>query len=219
MSLLLCHTCFTWAEPISGRCPECFDVLDSSHPDPSLDHLNSVIGPLVVRVGTVRVERRLLPDRGTLYCTRRGFYFLPHQIEHRSNVTNAASPGQSLLWSAATLLFFPLMFLGPFLWIRRYRETTSPVFHPQYLSDSDSDRMARLLMEHPGVFFIPRESIRSISRRRSRWTIIRQHGVPCRLSPETAARQLHDRMDHIARNWPSDKADMLHHSDNDAGGS
>lgn len=217
MSLLLCNTCYTWAEPIAGRCPECFDVLDSSHPDPTLDHLTSVIGSLVLRVGTVRVERRLLPDRGTLYCTCHGFYFLPHHIEHRRNNSTMLSPGQSLLWSAATFLFLPLMFLGPFLWIRRYRETTSPVFHPQYLAAGDDDHMAQMLMEHPGVFFLPRESIRSITRRRNRWTIARQHGMPCRLSPETAATQFHDRMDHISRHWPLDAADLIQtHEESDS---
>ena len=103
MSLMLCHECYSWVEASDGYCPECTYPLDASAADPPLHELRSIIGEIVVRVGEVRVPRGLLPDRGMLYATSNGLFFLPHRFERVTQMVETNGDTTSILWSLAAM--------------------------------------------------------------------------------------------------------------------
>jgi hypothetical protein len=194
MSLLLCHECFAWVEPHDGRCPDCLQGVDPALPDPDLPTLRGLIGDLAYALGEVRVPRRLLPEYGTLYATRNGLYFLPHATEDVAHLVERPTAGSSLFWTVATMLWSPLVFVLPFVKARELQESRTQVLRPQTLTLLDSPRMADLMMENPGVFFVPRRSIRQVRRRRQRWIIDRAPGRPLKLSVESDRRYFQERM-------------------------
>lgn len=65
---------------------------------------------------------------------------------------------------------------------------------PQLLQPNESRRLVEFLMENPGVFFVPRKSMRAMTRRFGRWTIRRVDGSRLRLRPETDVRMFHSKM-------------------------
>ncbi|HUG89311.1 MAG TPA: hypothetical protein VML55_00660 [Planctomycetaceae bacterium] len=194
MSLLLCHQCFAWVEPHGGRCPDCLETLDPAMPDPDLATLRVLIGEIVHPLGEVRVPRRLLPEYGTLYATRNGLYFLPHAAEDVAHLVEGESAGASLLWTVASIVWSPLVFVMPFVKAKELRESRTQVLRPQRLTAADSPRLAELLMENPGVFFVPRRSIRHVVRRRQRWIIDRAQARPLKLTVASDGRHFQERM-------------------------
>lgn len=92
MSLMLCHHCFTWVEPLGDQCPQCDYPLDARSPDPSSEQLNASIGPIVGRMGEVRISRFDLPGQGTLYETTQGLFFVPHRLEQVKLVRGDSAP-------------------------------------------------------------------------------------------------------------------------------
>lgn len=185
MALLLCHECYFWVPPRDGRCPECDHSVDSSVPDPPADVLNRLIGPAVRPLGTVRLARQSLPERGTLYETDNGLFFVPHHIHRRLEIVERKQHGRSLLWMLASIAFTPLMLVVPFLRFRKLTTEEVPIYEPVFLTDEQCERLGQLLMQNPGVFFIPRDAIRRVHRRRNRWVIERRIGSTLRLIPET----------------------------------
>src|SRR5687767_2333358 len=113
-SLLLCHECFDWAEPAHGHCPQCLSVVDAALPDPSPDELRRSLGDVLLRLGEVRLLRRRLPDRGLLYATTRGLYFVPHQVRYVEE-TLPEPEGPGLWWALAAIVFTPVAILLPFV--------------------------------------------------------------------------------------------------------
>ena len=194
MSYLLCHECYTWVEPADGRCPECQLYLDAGRPDLSVDQLQRVLGEVRCQIGEIRIRRRTLPDLGMLYATSRGFYFLPHQMEHVTQSVEAGAAGTSLLWALATLVWFPLIVVLPFVKTNQMKVARVPIYKPRPLADSESPRLPDLLMQNPGVFFVPRKSIRTVERKRLHWKIDRNHGSSLRLKPAADRGQFHQRM-------------------------
>ncbi len=183
MSFLLCHDCYTWVEPDDGRCPECLLVMDLSAADPPAGQLLLVMGEIVGRLGEVRVSRRLLPEWGTLYATTRGLFFVPHEPDDAPAMGAAPLFGASLMWSLGSLLWSPLVFLLPFVRTDVPQETAVRVLRPRYLSPEDSAMLPELLMAHPGSFFLPKNQIRSMTPKRSRWMIDRSIGSRLTFSP------------------------------------
>ena len=194
MSLLLCHECFTWIEPHDGHCPECLGAVDPAMPDPDLLTLRGLIGEIVHPLGEVRVPRRLLPEYGTLYATRNGLYFLPHVAEDVTHLVERPSPRSSLFWTLAAAVWSPLVFVVPFVKAKELHESRTQILRPQLLASGDSPRLADLMMENPGVFFVPRRSIRQVHRRRQRWIIDRAHARPLKLTVESDQRHFQERM-------------------------
>lgn len=193
MALFLCHDCYSWVEPFGEHCPECWQVIDPSRPDPSLEQLEEVFGPIVLRVGEVRVNRQMLPDRGTLFATTNGLIFLPDRVERVIDEIEAGGAGESLLWAMAGLVWSPFHLVS--LWKQRNRPKQTGVvrvFRPVFLSKDDSDKLPRMLMQNPGVFFIPRRSIRSATRRFDKWKIERVHATTVKFRPHTDAGRFHE---------------------------
>ena len=194
MSFLLCHECFTWIEPFGGRCPECQQSIDLATPDPPLHQLQRAMGQVLFRVGEVRVRRPMLPNHGILYATTNGLYFVPHRIERVTQMVQAESLGTSLFWSIAASLWAPLMFVLPFVKTQHMKATHVPVFRPEILTPRDSWRLPEMLMQNPGVFFVPKKAIRIVSRKRRSWRIERFHRPPLKLKPIARCSHFHGRM-------------------------
>ncbi|MFQ5730866.1 MAG: hypothetical protein ACE5KM_02810 [Planctomycetaceae bacterium] len=184
MRLLLCHECLFWVTPQRGRCPECDHTLDSGVADPSTDALDRLIGPAVGPIGCVRLKREMLPDRGTLYETANGLYFVPHTMMRRVELVERTQTGRSLLWMLAAIAFAPLILVLPFLRFKRLAAEEVAVFVPSRLTDEQRHRLGQLLMDNPGAFFVPRTAIRRFARRRRRWVIERRFGSALKIRPD-----------------------------------
>lgn len=197
MSFLLCHECYSWVQPENERCPECDRHVDSATPDPPLEFLGAQIGSILCRVGEVAIRRKMLPDRGMVYATTNGLYFLPHRLEHVTRLVEEESPGSSLLWSLASFVWSPLIFVAPFLKSRHVKPTQMPVLRPQYLTRDESRLLPELLMQNPGVFFVPKKSIRIVIRKRGYWKIERLQGTPLKLKPVGNRQRFDDRMSEV----------------------
>ena len=196
MSLLLCDECFTWVEPLQERCPDCQQTLDSSTADPPLSRLERVIGRLVDVLGEVRVDRKLLPDQGLLYRTDNGLYFLPHRVDRQTRLVAATDMETSFLWSLAGLAWAPLVLVAPFLKKKNtYVEREVRVFRPHRLSPDQSELLPELLMQNPGVFFVSRDNIRAVERRRGCWRVVRMHGPALKLTPIHNKHHFDEQMD------------------------
>ena len=174
-SLLLCHECFDWVEPSNGHCPQCLSVVDAAAPDPSPDELRRVLGDVLLRLGEVRLLRRRVPDRGLLYATTRGLYFLPHQVRYVEE-TKQEQVGPSLGWIVAAVFITPVALLLPYLKSKRLRRVDRPVHSPIWLTAEDSLRLPDLLMDNPGALFIPLAGIRHVEQRGRRWHVDRRMG-------------------------------------------
>ncbi len=198
MSFLLCHECFNWVEPKDGRCPECIESIEAAVPDPSEFELRTTIGDIVFRLGEVHVRRRMLPDRGMLYVTTNGLYFLPHDQEDVLHLVESPTTEASLMWSLAAMVWSPLMLVLPFVRSKETKTQRIQVPCPKYLTTEDSDLLPQLLMTNPGVFFLSRKSIREMSLKRRRWRIERFQGSPVRVKPEDNAKFFHHLMGKLA---------------------
>ncbi|MGH7202308.1 MAG: hypothetical protein ACREJB_17015, partial [Planctomycetaceae bacterium] len=198
MSYLLCHECYSWVEPHSDRCPDCLIVLDASSPDPSPDVLETVMGEVICRLGEVRFRRRILPDTGTLYATTRGLCFVPHEMAYETCEVAAEPAGSSLFWLLVGMTWSPLSIIRPLVQPKRRELQCVPVFHPTELAVGESRRLPELLMANPGVFFVPRRSIRAIAGGRFGWRIERIGGATFRFKPQETRRQFHARLSHLA---------------------
>lgn len=202
MSFLLCHECLSWVEPCDGRCPECVSVVEMSAPDPSPFSLHSVMGEIVGRMGEIRIRRRMLPDRGTLYTTTNGLFFLPHSVENVELTVESRGVSPTSLWTLAAAVWWPLVFVLPFVKTRQLETRVSRIACPQFLTDGDGLRLPSLLMENPGVFFVSRQSVRTIARRWNGWVIHRKQGAPLRMRPESNGRVFHARMADLIASEP-----------------
>jgi hypothetical protein len=155
------------------------------------------LGEIVDRLGEVRIRRKLLPEWGTLYATTRGLFFVPHEPDDRPAIGTAPLLGTSLMWSLGSFLWSPLLFFAPFARTHVPQETTVRVLRPRYLTSEDSARMPALLMDHPGSFFLPKNQIRSIARKRSRWVIERSTGSRLVFSPIESSRVFGEKLSNL----------------------
>ncbi|GAB4160575.1 MAG: hypothetical protein Tsb009_37910 [Planctomycetaceae bacterium] len=208
MSLYLCHECYFWVAPRHSRCPECDHPLSDHLGDPPLDNLQRVIGDVVARIGEVRFQRPLLPENGTLYLTSNGLYFVPHVLSRRTKVVEKTPPGRSLFWMLASTAFTPLMFVLPFLKSKQLRQEEVTVLHPQQIRLDGEHQLAELLIQNPGAFFLSRNAIRHIIRKRKLWTIERQFGEQLRFAPVINHDLVNTRL--IALMAEDDWRDMAH---------
>lgn len=193
MSLILCHHCFTWVEPLGEQCPQCDYPLDARSPDPPPEQLNASIGRIVSRLGEVRIARLDLPGQGTLYETTQGLLFVPHRLE-QVKLVRGASPPRPFRSMLAAWLRAPLNLLpgGPSGQPSTRMEVA--VAAPRLLGPGDSDHLGALLMQNPGVFFLPRRSIHRIRWTLRGWTISRSNNLTLRLKPTVDRGRFHERM-------------------------
>ena len=68
------------------------------------------------------------------------------------------------------------------------------VDQPRVLGPEDSGKLAGLLMQNPGVFFLPRRSIQKIRWTLWGWTILRHNSLALRLKPTLDRGRFHERM-------------------------
>ena len=198
MSFLFCQECFTWVNPHNEHCPECMAIVDQTRSDPPFAQLRTTLGDVVMRLGEVRITRRLLPERGLLYATTRGLYFLPHQIDEITEYVEHRVP-PSWLWYMAAFVFVPLRLIIPFLRTKQLKEVQVHVYRPQLLTAAESDLLPELMMDNPGAFFVPLRVVRMVEFKRDRWIIERFPGSKIAFQPDADARKFHERMRELVR--------------------
>lgn len=182
-ALILCQECYSWAEPTSDVCPFCAVSLDPNQPDPTLESLEDLIGPIEFCLGEVTTPRRLLPDRGMLYGTRGGLLFIPHDLSRRVIPAQPWTASASLLWATAALLWSPLAIAGALLRFKTIRPAEILLPIPRPVPEGNPSAAASQLMDDPGVFFVPRRNIRCLRRTWRGWTIDCRDRKPIVLRP------------------------------------
>jgi hypothetical protein len=199
MALVLCQQCLSWVEPIAEQCPQCDYPVDLRAADPTLEELAVTIGPLVSRIGPVRIPRTALPDRGMLYATAGGLFFVPDYVE-RVRLVSASRHPRSLRSVVLAPFRMPLRVLRRGALFGIWGGYRSPMrveisrYDLPLLGSEDGDRLASLLMDNPGVFFFARRSIRSIRRTFSGWALVRPNNLTLRLKPLGDRASFHKRM-------------------------
>jgi hypothetical protein len=193
MSLMLCHHCFAWVEPLGEQCPQCDYPLDARAPDPTPDELNTAIGRIVSRIGEIRIARIDLPGQGSLYETTRGLFFVPHRLEQVKLVRGESAP-RPFRTALAAWLSAPFELLrGEFSHHSSTRMEVA-VDEPRPLGPEDSGKLASLLMQNPGVFFLPRRSIHKVRWTMRGWIISRPNSLTLRFKPTVERGRFHERM-------------------------
>jgi hypothetical protein len=205
MALVLCQQCLSWVEPIAEQCPQCDYPIDLRTADPTLDELAATIGPLISRIGPVRILRATLPDRGSLYATAGGLFFVPQSVE-RVRLVPAERFPRSPRSILLALLRVPLRILRrgyvlqSDMGIGRWSNQRSPLrvevsnHELPLLGPEDSGRLSGLLMDNPGAFFFSRRSIRAIRRTFSGWALMRPNNLALRIKPLGDRETFHKQM-------------------------
>jgi hypothetical protein len=193
MSLILCHHCFSWVEPLGDQCPQCDFPLDARAPDPTPDELNAAIGHIVRCLGEVRIARSELPDRGSLYETTQGLFFVPHRLEQVKLVRGQTSP-RPLRTILASWLSTPWELLQGAPDRKATARMEIAVDEHRPLAPEESGKLAMLLMQNPGVFFLPRRSIHKVRWTLRGWIIARPNNLALRFKPITDRGRFHERM-------------------------
>jgi hypothetical protein len=188
MALVLCQQCLSWVEPIAEQCPQCDYPIDLRTADPTAEELAAAIGPLISRIGPVRISRTALPGRGFLYATTGGLFFVPHSFE-RVRLVSAEHFRRSLRSIFFGLLRAPSRILrrgvAHGVW-GRYRspmQVDISIHESPLLGPDDGDRLPGLLMDNPGICFFSRRSLRAIRHTFSGWALVRPNNFTLRVKP------------------------------------
>jgi hypothetical protein len=193
MSLILCHHCLSWVEPIGEQCPQCDYPLDARAPDPSSEELSAAIGQIVGRIGEVRIARAALPNQGSLYETTQGLFFVPHRLEQVKLVRGETAP-RRLQTVVAAWLSAPLDLLRRSPDRRPAARMEIAVDEHPPLGPADSGKLPALLMQNPGVFFLSSRSIHKVRWSLWGWTILRPNSLALRVKPIADRGRFHERM-------------------------
>ncbi|HID21108.1 MAG TPA: hypothetical protein EYP14_01725 [Planctomycetaceae bacterium] len=194
MALLLCHECLSWIESSDGWCPECLARVRPDEPDPPLDDLRRRIGDLVTLIGEVRLRRKGLPDRGMLYATDCGLFFVPHGPEPAGDWSGEPAPSASVLFTIAGTVWPMLAPFVSLITLRHVHQQAQSKLEPMILSRIHAPPLPRLLMDDPGVLFLAANSVQLVERRFRHWVFYRQRGSPVRLKPLWPKRWFRQRM-------------------------
>ncbi len=184
MALVLCQQCLSWVEPIAEQCPQCDYPIDLRTGDPTLDEIAAAIGSLIAPIGPVRLSRTALPDRGQLYATGGGLFFVPQFAEQIRLVSTEDAPRSRSTTRA--LLRAPLQLLRSGVAIGAYRSPMRVDVLQQelpLLGPSEGHRLPQILMDHPGAFFFARRAIRTIRQTFAGWAIGRPNNLMLRIKP------------------------------------
>lgn len=182
MSIRLCQECCQWVFTRDGRCPDCQDGLPETINPEELDgRFRAVVGEVLGRMGHVRVARRKLPPDGVFYETANGLFFLPYRMVTKRRLVeqSAASP----MWTIASILWSPLMFLSPFLKRRELREKDFIEIEAIRLGKEDLQLLPDFLSRVTGAFFVPTRNIRAIIQKRGHWVVERSTGPKITIQP------------------------------------
>jgi hypothetical protein len=188
MALVLCQQCLSWVEPIAEQCPQCDYPIDLRTADPTAEELAAAIGPLISRIGPVRISRTALPGRGFLYATTGGLFFVPQSVE-RVRLVSAEHVPRSLRSMFVNLLRTPFRILrrgvahGAWGGYRSPMRVDISSHELPLLGTDDGDRLPGLLMDNPGVCFFARRSLRAIRRTFAGWALVRHNNFTLRVKP------------------------------------
>jgi hypothetical protein len=188
MALVLCQQCLSWVEPIAEQCPQCDYPIDLRTADPTAEELAAAIGPLIARIGPVRISRTALPGQGFLYATTGGLFFVPRSVERVRLVSSEQFP-RSLRLMFFDLLRTPLRILRRGIAHGAWGDYRSPMRveistqESPLLGTDDGDRLPRWLMDNPGTCFFSRRSLRAIRHTFAGWALVRPNNFTLRVKP------------------------------------
>jgi hypothetical protein len=179
-------------EPLGEQCPQCDFPFDARQPDPAPEELAAVIGSVVASLGKVRIRRTALPDRGCLYETTQGLFFVPQRLESVQIQTGepARRSALAVMWKSPSLLWGGAR--------ARTCQMQVEVADHAPLEPRERDQLPTLLMQNPGVFFVARRSISHVRRGLWTWTLTRTNGLTLRIKVESDQAAFAERMLAIA---------------------
>lgn len=166
MRVVLCHSCWSWANVESDRCSECQARVALDEPDPPYHAMARVLGEPVCRFGSVALERSHLPSSGRLYGLEFGLLFLPslRRLDDGSMVP-LRSPVEDSGWSWRRL------------WNRGRRDDATGEAHL-----SESLAVVDHFFDTPGALFCPVSDVVDVGLKGRRWQLQRRHGRGLRLT-------------------------------------
>lgn len=182
MSIRLCQECCQWFWSYDERCPQCQDAWSDLRDLETLaKRLRPKVGAIHGRIGHVRIRQKRLPQEGLLYQTEFGLFFLPHR---NVTVTRLVEEGNSSpLWSIASMLWSPLMFVVPFIKAKKLMEKDVQENHPLRLQGESLQRLPDLLGRMPGSIYIASREVLSVKVKGKRWRFTRQSGSTLTFEP------------------------------------
>ena len=171
MRIVICHGCWSWVLGTGTTCPECHQYLDVGQPDPPEPQFALEFGEYVSRLGTVKLERRQLPDMGSLVGTSAGLLFVPFLTvlpDGGLSAPERLSRGTS--WSR---------------W--RWWGSTSasgPSFQAlaQNRLEPAAPELVRAFLDSPGAIFVPRSHLLRLEVRGNGWSLARTLGPTLQLT-------------------------------------
>ena len=196
MALVLCQQCLSWVEPIAEQCPQCDYPIDLRTADPTAEELAAAIGPLISRIGPVRISRTTLPDRGRFVRDDR-------RAVLRAAIGRAHPPGFGRTVPSIVAIYVFNVVRTPRRVLRRgvahgvwggYRSPMRVEISTHelpLLGTDDGDRLPRLLMDNPGVCFFSRRSLRTIRHTFSGWALVRPNNFTLRDQAAGRPRDFH----------------------------
>ena len=87
------------------------------------------------------------------------------------------------MWTVASILWSPLMFLSPFLKRRELREKDFIEIEAIRLGKEDLQLLPDFLSRVTGAFFVPTRNIRAITQKRGHWIVERSIGPKITIQP------------------------------------
>lgn len=196
MSFYLCHHCLEWVLPAQGYCPRCERVLELSVTDPPLEKIQRRMGHLQEQLGTVRVLHNELRSLGILYQTSQGLLFVPFQLH--DIIEEEKCPRKAANWWNSVTSIMPQTNLWD--WLKEKMPTEQQQADSrEEINTTDPVGLARLLMQHPGVFFLERSVIHKVQSRRRHWSFHRSHAHAVRLKTPGEWRQFQTNMEDLLR--------------------
>ncbi len=115
------------------------------------------------------MRRKHFPPDGMLYQTTNGLFFLPYRKVTAKRMVEQSS--HSFLWTIASLLWSPLMFVIPFMRSRSVQEVEVEEAEPIRLETDQLQYLADLLVRTPGAFFTAARDVASMKCKRDRWIV------------------------------------------------
>ncbi len=155
MRLVLCHECWSWVGATGTTCTECHAVVDITMPDPAAAEMARHFGAGLVRMGSVRLDRRNFPPLGSLIGTTGGLLYVPflRTLPDGGLVAHEDGRSQRSLWN---------------WWRSTAGSGSSEVAFALPVEQGLSATAAELVdafLNAPGAIFLPRDHIHRLQLR------------------------------------------------------
>ena len=171
-------------------------------PDPDSELLNQILGQPLVALGPVSVERRSLPNFGSLVGTTEGLLFLPRLRRRENGAWEGTSPQRPQGWWPFRDQPGSPRFLK---WFGGSPESNSSPLPITESSVLERDSLVDCLMDSPGAFFLEHRLTHSIKARRQQVRIDRTPLRSVTFVDETSDGSLHAALTSLATRAATDR--------------